>query len=63
MEDGPHMPTTVHLEEGNNWNFEDKECSLDELGSFFFKTLFLWASTIDFNELSFNDFLVSISSS
>lgn len=45
--------------ERNGWCFEDRERSLDELKRLF-NNLFFWATVIDFNGISFQDFLVSI---
>ncbi|KAG2721870.1 hypothetical protein I3843_02G085900 [Carya illinoinensis] len=48
--------------ERNERIFEDHERSSEEFRSFFWKTLFLWAIALDFNGLSFHDFLISVSS-
>lgn len=46
--------------ERNDRNFEDKECSLEELKCFF-DSLMSWEIDVDFNGRSFHDFLVSSS--
>ena len=37
--------------------FEDCERTMAELNYFFFKTLYLWTTALDFNFLSFHDLL------
>ncbi|XP_042945525.1 RNA polymerase sigma factor sigF, chloroplastic isoform X2 [Carya illinoinensis] len=48
--------------ERNERIFKDHERSSEEFRSFFWKTLFLWAIALDFNGLSFHNFLISVSS-
>lgn len=45
--------------EMNDKSFEDQEHLMDELGIFFFITLFYWLSVVDFYDISFHDFLLS----
>ncbi|KAG7965770.1 hypothetical protein I3843_08G016900 [Carya illinoinensis] len=49
--------------ERNNRHFEDRERSVEEFRGFLWKTLFLWAMALEFNGLSFHDFLVTFSTS
>ncbi|XP_040992740.1 uncharacterized protein LOC121239540 [Juglans microcarpa x Juglans regia] len=45
--------------ERNERTFEDKELTLEGLRIFFYRTLLLWASAVDFNGLTVHDFLLS----
>jgi hypothetical protein len=47
----------VSLKGNNDRNFEDNEKTVAEFKSFFFKTLYHWTAALDFNVLSFHDFL------
>lgn len=41
----------------NDRSFEDREKTVVELKSFFFKILYHWIVVLDFNLLNFHDFL------
>ncbi|KAG2707779.1 hypothetical protein I3760_05G162800 [Carya illinoinensis] len=45
--------------ERNDRTFEDKERSIEELKFLVFRTLYSWAFAVDFNGLTFRDFLAS----
>jgi hypothetical protein len=57
VEDGSVLPFVMSFEGKNDRNFEDNEKTLAELNYFFFKVLYHWTATLDFNLLSFHDFL------
>lgn len=60
MEDGTYLSIVVHLEGDELSDFEDWECSVEDLNLFIY---FLIFKTIKFHSLNFHEFLVSISGS
>jgi hypothetical protein len=57
VEDGSALHFVVSLEGENYRCFEDRERTVVDLKSFFFKNLYHWIDALDLNLLNFHEFL------